>query len=176
MITLPNLITFARIPLAVMLLFIKPLSPMFYLVYCLCGISDIADGVAARKTGQQTDFGARLDSAADFVFFFIVIFRLAPVIMPSTKTLIIILLIAIIRLAAIITVKIKTGRFASAHTIANKITGLLLFIYPFSLYFSQSSLIAAFLLLIAGIASAEELAIAIISKEWTADQKSIFHV
>ncbi|MCG3622412.1 CDP-alcohol phosphatidyltransferase family protein [Clostridioides difficile] len=40
----------------------------FWICYFWCGISDIFDGLIARKLRQQSGIGAKLDSIADFIF------------------------------------------------------------------------------------------------------------
>ena len=56
MISLANAIAFARIIMAMALLFVEPLSKVFYGVYIACGISDVLDGYFARKSGHATWF------------------------------------------------------------------------------------------------------------------------
>ena len=46
-----DIITGLRICGAVTLLFLVPLSPVFYIVYTLTGLTDVLDGWAARKSG-----------------------------------------------------------------------------------------------------------------------------
>ena len=70
LLTLPNFLTALRIAGAACLLFITPLSPAFFIVYTFCGISDVLDGVIARASHSTTEFGAKLDSAADLLFYF----------------------------------------------------------------------------------------------------------
>ena len=61
-----------------LLLFLTPKSPVFFAVYSLTGLTDALDGWLARKTGTASDFGARLDSIADLLFYGIVMFRFFP--------------------------------------------------------------------------------------------------
>ena len=65
---LPNYITALRMVGSVCLIFIRPLSPLFFGVYTLAGITDALDGYIARKTHTASAFGAKLDSAADLLF------------------------------------------------------------------------------------------------------------
>ena len=59
-----NAITLLRISGTAVLLFLRPFSPAFFVVYTLTGVTDVLDGFVARKTGTASDFGAKLDSAA----------------------------------------------------------------------------------------------------------------
>ena len=55
-------ITTIRIIGAISLLTIEPLSVFFYVVYFVCGISDILDGYIARKMNAVSKVGATLAS------------------------------------------------------------------------------------------------------------------
>jgi CDP-diacylglycerol--glycerol-3-phosphate 3-phosphatidyltransferase len=63
-----NIITCFRILVSFALLFFPVHSVPFNLLYLTAGISDMVDGMVARRTNNATEFGARLDTAADFVF------------------------------------------------------------------------------------------------------------
>ena len=66
-----NIVTGSRIVFSLPLLFIPLSSAWFYILYLVCGFSDMIDGTIARKTGTVSKFGARLDTASDFVFMFL---------------------------------------------------------------------------------------------------------
>ncbi len=61
---LPNIITLLRIIGAISLLLCDVTGVVFWIIYALCGISDIADGWLARKLKCVTRTGALLDSLA----------------------------------------------------------------------------------------------------------------
>ena len=63
-----NAITGLRILVSMGLLFSQVFSPIFYGLYLIAGLSDMADGIIARKTNSVSEFGSRFDSIADFVF------------------------------------------------------------------------------------------------------------
>ena len=63
-----NIITGSRIVFSVPLMFLPLSSTWFYVLYLFCGFTDMIDGTIARKTGTVSEFGARLDTVADFVF------------------------------------------------------------------------------------------------------------
>jgi len=68
--TLPNIITLARIlitPVIALLPFIEGYWPKFicFVVFLIAVISDVIDGVLARRHNQITDFGKLLDPLAD---------------------------------------------------------------------------------------------------------------
>ncbi len=51
-----------------MLIFAENFSALFYVLYFVCGISDITDGFLAGKLDAESSFGSKLDSLADFIF------------------------------------------------------------------------------------------------------------
>ena len=63
-----NIITCIRIVCSVAILFCPALSIPFYVLYLIAGFTDMIDGTVARKMGTVSDFGAKLDSVADFIF------------------------------------------------------------------------------------------------------------
>jgi len=73
-----NIITIGRMAMAFSLLLIKPLSILFFVIYALCGISDILDGYIARKTSTSSKPGEILDSIADLIFISITLIIFIP--------------------------------------------------------------------------------------------------
>ena len=65
---LPNILSSLRIVGAVALLLNNVSNNLFWVLYIVCGISDIADGWLARKLKCVTRTGALLDSLADLCF------------------------------------------------------------------------------------------------------------
>ena len=65
---LPNAISAFRIAGSISLLFCEVTGWQFWVLYALCGISDMVDGWLARKLHAETKAGAILDSVADLVF------------------------------------------------------------------------------------------------------------
>ena len=63
-----NIITCFRILCSIMLVFFPISSVHFFITYMLCGLTDVMDGIVARKTNTVSDFGAKLDTGADFIF------------------------------------------------------------------------------------------------------------
>ena len=74
-----NIITLLRITGTLLLACLRPLSAPFLWVYGLTGLTDVLDGWIARKTKTAGDFGARLDSAADLLFFAAAALKIVPI-------------------------------------------------------------------------------------------------
>ena len=72
-------ITSVRIALSLFLPFLPLRSAGFFAAYTVTGLTDVLDGWLARRTGTTSQFGARLDSIADLLFYGVLLFRLFPV-------------------------------------------------------------------------------------------------
>ena len=93
------------------------------------------DGTIARKTGAVSNFGAKLDTASDFVFMAVCVVKLLPIINLSNWLWIWIAVIAIIKVINIVLGFVLRKKLVSLHTVLNKTTGLLLFLLPLTLQF-----------------------------------------
>ena len=169
-------VTSVRIIASLLLLFLPLRSARFIAVYTFTGLTDILDGWLARKTGTTSDFGARLDSVADLLFYGIVLFRLIPVLWKLLPVEIwyAVATVILVRLAASITAAVKYHRFTSLHTWLNKLTGAALFLLPYVLVVSTGIVYSWAICILAFAAAAEELTIHFCQKEYRADIKSIF--
>ena len=125
---IPNILSALRILGAILLLLIYPVSVAFWVIYGLCGISDMLDGYLARKLRAESKTGAMLDSVADICFVACCAIRLIPVVHIPTWLWIWAGVIAAIKIANQVSALIVCKRFCFPHTKANKLTGLLLFL------------------------------------------------
>ncbi len=130
-----NIITGLRIVISAALLFCPVLSTAFYALYITAGITDMADGAAARITGTAGRFGSRLDTAADIVFAAVCLARLLPVMHIPPRLCIWIAAIALIKLSNMAAGYIRQKEFISVHSVLNKAAGGLLFVLPLTLPF-----------------------------------------
>lgn len=78
--TIPNLISSLRFVGSVSLLFFSLESSTFWIIYLLCGISDMLDGFIARRLNATTDIGSRLDSIADLCMISVCAIEFIPII------------------------------------------------------------------------------------------------
>ena len=176
--TLPNLITALRIAGTAGLLFTVPLTPLFFVIYTLCGLSDVLDGWLARHTGAASDFGARLDSIADLLFYTVMLAKLIPVLWQLLPGVFWALLgaVLLIRLCAYGVAAVRYGRFAALHTYMNKLTGAAVFLLPYILRlpFAPAYCWAAWA--VAALASTEELLLHAVGGECNPNKKTIFKI
>jgi CDP-diacylglycerol--glycerol-3-phosphate 3-phosphatidyltransferase len=171
---IPNSITSLRIILSISLFFLPKLTPLFLVVYSICGISDMLDGYIARKTNSTSTFGSILDSFADIVFMGAATIVFLPILLIPIKLLIWIVIIAFIRIMSLVIVYVKYHTFAILHTYANKATGFFLFCCPYFYMFVDINTLGYVACIIATIAATEELVINITSKELLRNTSSIF--
>ena len=124
----PNILSALRIIGSVGLLFCKPVGAAFWAIYALCGISDMADGWLARKFHAETKAGAILDSVADLSFVVCCAIRLLPLLSIPSWLWIWAGIIVVIKIVNQVSAWAVFKRFCFPHTIANKLTGFLLFL------------------------------------------------
>lgn len=93
-----NIITGSRIVFSMPFLFIPLSSAWFYILYLLCGLTDMIDGAIARKTGTVSKFGARLDTVADFVFMFVCSIKVLPLMHIPVWLWVWIIIVALIKI------------------------------------------------------------------------------
>ena len=128
-----NIITGIRIICSIALLFCPVFSPAFYALYITAGVSDMLDGAVARKTGTVSEFGSKLDTAADFVLVVVCLIKMIPSIHAPTWLVIWIIVIAVIKAINLISGYIIRKKMIVLHTAMNKVTGILLFMLPLTL-------------------------------------------
>lgn len=169
-------ITSVRITVSFFLLFLPLRSAGFLAVHTFTGLTDVLDGWLARKTGTASDFGARLDSIADLLFYGIVLLRLFPVLWQALPMAIwyAVAVIFLVRLAAYAAAAVKYHRFSALHTWLNKLTGVSIFLLPCVLAVSKGVVYSWVVCILAFAASLEELAIHFCRPGYRADRKSIF--
>ena len=128
-----NVITVIRVICSIALLLCQFPSPAFYILYVTAGITDIIDGAVARKTDTVSEFGAKLDTAADFVFVVVCLIKLIPLLDIPKWLYAWIAVIALVKVINIVCGYVMRKEFITAHTVMNKVTGILLFILPLTL-------------------------------------------
>ena len=151
-----NNITGFRVTASLALLFFPAFSVPFYILYLTAGISDMVDGVVARRTNTASEFGARLDTAADFAFVIVCLIKLVPVIDIPTWLYVWAGVIALIKGINIISGFVMQKRFVAVHTVMNKLTGALLFILPLTVPLVEPRYTATVVCAIATFAAIQE--------------------
>ena len=156
---IPNIITSFRILGTLWIIFLTPLKAPFFIAYTLTGVTDALDGLTARLTHTTSDFGSKLDSVADLLFYLVSLIKLLPLLWELLPRYIwiFVALILLLRVVSYTVSAVKFHCFASRHTVLNKITGALVFAIPY-LLLTPAAVIYCFAVCVVGfLATAEEL-------------------
>jgi CDP-diacylglycerol--glycerol-3-phosphate 3-phosphatidyltransferase len=157
-------------------LFTTPLSWWFYIIYTYCGLTDVVDGIVARRTHTESSMGAKLDSIADMVLLIVILYKLGPMLWSSVSVWIwyFTILIGLIRISAYVIGAVKFHQFASLHLISNKATGLVLFFVPYLILIMDMNIVMFLLMIVAMLSSLEEVLCEIKAEEFNPNLKSYF--
>ena len=142
--------------IALTLVLTKTFSAVFYILYIIGGLTDMLDGFVARKTQTASDFGAKLDSVADFLFVAVCLVKILPVLQIPSWLLLWIILIALIEFANLIFAYHRWHKLCLFHTKANKTTGFLLFLLPLTLGYFKIEFFAISVCFMAFFAALQE--------------------
>ncbi len=151
-----NIITGLRILLSFALLFFPAFSAPFCILYLTAGISDMVDGVVARRTNTATEFGAGLDTAADCAFVAVCLIRLLPVIDIPAWLCVWMGVIALIKAINVAYGFVAQKRLVAVHTVASRAAGALLFVFPLTLPLVEPRYAATVVCAIATFAAIQE--------------------
>ena len=151
-----NIITLCRILGSIGLLFCPVFSACFYGLHIFCGLTDMVDGTIARKTGAVSEFGSSLDTVADFLFVIVSFVKLVPVIRIPVWLWVWVAVIAAAKLVNLVRNFTQTKQMPALHTIANKTTGLCLFLLPLTISFVDLRYTAPVVCVLATIAAIQE--------------------
>lgn len=172
---LVNLITVSRMLISLVLPFILEYKVAFLALLLLCGATDVLDGYLARRWNCTSVFGARLDSIADMLLFLIITYSYLLIIGESLSRFYSFLAIVIfLRVCNLVIGFCQHGSFLMLHTIANKVTGLCIFmLLPIYLFINWEGFV--FIILItASLSSLEEMMILLQKKRPSPDCKGLF--
>ncbi len=157
---IPNALTALRLVGGIALIFLPLPSTAFYIVYCICGLTDLLDGFLARRLGTASAFGAKLDSVSDLTFYCVSLIRMMPWLrkrLPGWIWYLVALVLAV-RIASYLVAAFRLHRFAAVHTLANKATGAMVFgVGPVLLVPALLTPYCLALAAVAAFSSAEEL-------------------
>ena len=151
-----NIITSCRVLCSMLMLFFHITSIPFYVLYLFCGLSDVLDGIVARKKHTTSAFGARLDTFADFIFVVILLIKILSEFDVPIWLWIWIVVIGGIKIVTVIWGFVLTKRLIVEHTLLNKATGVLLFLLPLSLIWIELKYSAIVVCVVATISAIQE--------------------
>lgn len=148
----------------------------FLAVLGVAFLSDVADGWVARRLGQASERGARLDTAADVAVFVSVPvcgWLLWPDVVRAEAPFVVAL--AISYASPIAAGFVKYGRFTNHHTWAGKLSGWLLAVSAVVLVAGGPPWPFRVAVAVVVIADVEEIAITAILPRWRASVPTVWH-
>ena len=116
----------------------------------------MVDGWVARRTHTVSEFGAKLDTIADFVFVIVCLVKVLPIIDIPVWLYVWIGVIALIKIINIVSGFVVQKRFVAVHSTMNKIAGLLLFVLPLTISFIDLKYSATVVCVFATFAAIQE--------------------
>ena len=149
---LANALSFLRIVCSVAILFLPAPCAAFFVLYAICGISDMLDGHFARRFNACTRFGSILDSVSDIVFLIACAIKLIPELRLPVWMIVWIAVIAVFKLCAAVLL-----RRGIPHSTLNRLTGLVLFLTVPFIWHPAFTYFALPVCLLASIAAADDL-------------------
>lgn len=176
--SVPNLLSGFRIASVPVLLALAwhGATPIFLFVFALALVSDVLDGALARRLGQESEFGARLDQWADFalwVSFPLGAWWLWPEIVRREAAYVVLSVVCLLLPTALAYLKYR--EVPGYHTWSAKLDSVLMGIgVPLLLIFDVAGpfRFAALFLLVCAV---DELAITYLLAECRHDVPSAFH-
>ncbi len=164
-------------PVVVFLALYNPLPWAFGICLVAAFLSDVFDGVIARRLGVATSNLRRLDSIADSIFYVAAVYaawHLYPA--AITERWAPLCVLAGLEAGRYVFDFIKFRREASYHMCSSKLWGIALFIGFAALLVEGAEGLAVSVAIYAGIiADLEGLAISVVLQEWKSDVPTLFH-
>jgi len=119
---IPNILSFSRVPLAIVLFFTSAMPAIFIPTYFVIGVTDAADGYLARRFHWESKLGEKLEAIGDITF---IVLALCAVFFKMGFTLkpyfwIEVGIIAFLKVSSLVFTRIKFKQWNSTHTLAYK--------------------------------------------------------
>ena len=125
-----NILTSIRVICGLLILRFPAFSGWYYALYLIGAFTDAVDGAVARRLGKATRFGAKYDTAADFVFFVAVTIKLISALWFPNWLFIWICVIFAVKVADLVIGFVRHRQFVAVHSAINRICGVVVFIPP----------------------------------------------
>ncbi|MET1248932.1 CDP-alcohol phosphatidyltransferase family protein [Sporolactobacillus sp. STCC-11] len=171
----PNILTVSRVIFTILMLLFYKDGWVFAGLYSAAVVSDLLDGFIARRTNNQSRFGARLDSFADMLMYLtlmvLIFYWAGELLVPLIPWIV---LIAMIRIGNFLITAYKYHAFAGLHTWSNKLTGALLVLTPIVYFTFKHGGFFWIVCLIALCSAVEETLIHLTSSTLNENRRSIF--
>ena len=178
-ITVPNILSVSRIVLLPILFIFISLKMYFSftVAYAILGMTDMFDGMIARKFNMKTEIGKQLDSVSDLFFFLSSAYFIHVLYTEYLNPNLTLLFIFMGILATSFVVSyIRCGKIILMHTFLAKFCAVLVYFLVILSYFFDTTLFITFILYAYVITFTEEMLIFIMFGDIDPDTVSIFHL
>jgi CDP-diacylglycerol--glycerol-3-phosphate 3-phosphatidyltransferase len=148
----------------------------FLVAFVVAALSDWLDGKFARLLNQQTSFGARIDSIADFSMFFALLFGAVcwkPDVVLGEWPWIAAAIVTSV--ASIVAGRRRFGRWPSYHTWMAKLSWFLIAIGAIAFFADWSLWPLRIALAAVALTNIEEILITFTLEKWISDVPTVFH-
>ena len=173
---IPNIFSSFRIFFPLFLIYLNPKKLLFIFIYIICRILDVLDGFIARKFNVTSKLGAKLDSIPDMIMIFVILFRFVPTMGLNLFMILWFVVIFFIKIGCIFIVFFRFKEFGMVHTYMNKLTGILIFIYPILNYFLDCKTYIFMIFIVATLTAIEEILIDLTMYSLDLDRKFYFNI
>jgi CDP-diacylglycerol--glycerol-3-phosphate 3-phosphatidyltransferase len=170
-----NILTGLRIAMALSLPAFFDNRTVFFIIFAAAGLTDLLDGIVARRTGTASKLGAKLDSFADLLLFGIMVACVIAWAGSALWALVpYIAAVAGVRIGSLGIAAHKFHAFAVTHTWGNKLTGVLIFVSFGAYILTDSVAVLIPVIVVAGLAALEEALILLTSSVLELNRTSLF--
>jgi phosphatidylglycerophosphate synthase len=179
---IPKALIFSRLLIGIILLFLAIVHVAEFKIYAVTLITiglltDVFDGIIARRLNISTEMLRRLDSSIDLIFWILILFSTIiqyPEFYSKNITKLCILLGMEAMTYAISFIKFK--KEIATHAIASKIWTLIIFLTLIQLIVSSDSVVLFNICFYTGIITRMEIIVIILLlKKWVTDVPSFYH-
>jgi len=167
----PNVLSVSRILLAICLLLFEPFTLFFMLIYIVACLTDMFDGLVARKLKAQSKLGATVDAVADHILVACIFISVAPAVGVGTWALWLVLGILLFKAVIVAFTLRKYGSVVMSHSYGHKLGATLCFLFPMFSLVIEANLAVAIIGIFMCIVMLEELLISIILEQPTPNFK-----
>ena len=171
-----NLLSSARIVIALVLFTFKELTPAYLWLHLVCGLTDLLDGPIARATKSESLLGSRLDAAGDVLTYLAMCRILVKKKLLTMITLFTFLPPLLIMLVSAFIALARFHEFYFIHTALAKLFGFGCFFLPLFALNGEVTAILTFLWIAALAGGIEMCVIMLMSNHADADILSVLLV
>ena len=175
--TIPNALSFFRLFGSPFLIPLSQAANQAWVIiwFVLLGLSDALDGALARRWNQTSDYGSKLDAAADLVFYPCSAIVLAIVFPSYLNPNLPYIYVTLTSLAgALLTSRVRCGRVIMLHTHLSRYSGVFLFVVMLASFFIDTTLMIRLVALTYAVGFVEASLIFIIKGPVSPDTRSLF--